>query len=221
MFFVFFCSIWTVGKYNEVDAKMYCVLIKNTSISGDMFPADGHNKNMRYSTCMHACHCNHSSKNYILHLPGSQKQHLDGIVSGEFCFVQTFDGKITAVYHTSGQNEDVINFKKSIAAAVQANLKGTKTEEEIDPQSVHLSHYTYVHKMLHSNMIQTLVYMQCAKLTRFRKSICMHGYNYIYMALHSRQQLICSVKELNVALQYYLYVHFYVLPAQNFPPMEL
>jgi hypothetical protein len=38
----------------------------------------------------------------------------------------------------------VISIKKSIAAAFQANFEGTDEVEEIDPQSRHKSHYTYV-----------------------------------------------------------------------------
>ena len=35
------------------------------------------------------------------------------------------------------------DFKKAIAAAFQANFKGTEEEEEIDPQSKHISHYRW------------------------------------------------------------------------------
>ena len=43
------------------------------------------------------------------------------------------------------KNDDAngINFKKSIAAAFQANFKGTSEEEETDPQSKHVSHYKW------------------------------------------------------------------------------
>jgi hypothetical protein len=59
-----------------------------------------------------------------------------------FCFVQSSDGKIPAVYHQQSEPDHVIGMKKSIAAAFQANLEGTEEVEEIDPQSRHISHYT-------------------------------------------------------------------------------
>lgn len=65
------------------------------------------------------------------------------MLSGWFCFVQTEDGKVAAVIHGKHENDDAINFKKSIAAAFQNNLKGTDEEEEVDPQSRHTAHYRY------------------------------------------------------------------------------
>jgi hypothetical protein len=59
-----------------------------------------------------------------------------------FCFVQSSDGKIPAVYHPESEPDHVISIKKSIAAAFQANFEGTDEVEEIDPQSRHKSHYT-------------------------------------------------------------------------------
>ena len=50
-----------------------------------------------------------------------------------------------SVFHSQNENMDVVNFKKSISAAFQANLKGTNEEIEIDPQSRHLSHYRYIY----------------------------------------------------------------------------
>ena len=55
--------------------------------------------------------------------------------------MQTDDGKVVAVQHASNELDDSINFKKSIAAAFQANFKGTEDEEEVDPQSDHIAHY--------------------------------------------------------------------------------
>ena len=66
---------------------------------------------------------------------------LANLLDGWFYFVQTEDGKVLAVYHATGEKDFAINLKKSIAAAFQANFKGSKEEKEIDPQSVHISHY--------------------------------------------------------------------------------
>ena len=59
-----------------------------------------------------------------------------------FCFVQSRNGKIPAVYHQQSEPDHVVGLKKSIAAAFQANFEGTDEEEEVDPQSRHKSHYT-------------------------------------------------------------------------------
>jgi hypothetical protein len=48
-----------------------------------------------------------------------------------------------AVHHANDESSDAVDFKKSIAAAFQANFKGTEREEEDDPQSDHVSHYRY------------------------------------------------------------------------------
>ena len=70
------------------------------------------------------------------------------MVAGWFSFVQTEDGKVVAVTHGSDEQQDVINFKKSIAASFQANFKQTEQEEEVDPQSAHISHYRYYLQLL-------------------------------------------------------------------------
>ena len=59
-----------------------------------------------------------------------------------FCFVQTEDGKVVAVQHSPRDSEEIVDFKRAIAAAFQANFKGTSEETESDPQSTHTSHYT-------------------------------------------------------------------------------
>ena len=41
------------------------------------------------------------------------------------------------VHHAVDESEDAVDLKKSIAAAFQANFKGTEHEEEEDPQSDH------------------------------------------------------------------------------------
>ena len=55
--------------------------------------------------------------------------------------MQVRDGKIVVVHHAVGESEDAVDLKKSIAAAFQANFKGTEHEEEEDPQSDHIAHY--------------------------------------------------------------------------------
>ncbi len=57
--------------------------------------------------------------------------------------MQTEAGKLMSVYHAKSDSHDIVNFKKGIAAAFQTNLNGAGEEEEVDPQSVHISHYRY------------------------------------------------------------------------------
>ena len=62
-------------------------------------------------------------------------------LSGWFCFVQTNTGQVVSVFHSHTEEVEVVNIKKGIAAAFQANFRGTSEETEIDPQSKHISHY--------------------------------------------------------------------------------
>ena len=71
-------------------------------------------------------------------------QTFDEMMSGWFKFVQTEDGSAPAVFHNNGDDSDVINFKKAISVAFQANFKGTSRKVEADPQSLHVAEYTYV-----------------------------------------------------------------------------
>ena len=61
-----------------------------------------------------------------------------------FCFVQTEDGKVVAVHHSPRESQNTVDFKRAIAAAFQANFKGTTEEIETDPQSSHKAHYRYL-----------------------------------------------------------------------------
>ena len=46
-----------------------------------------------------------------------------------------------SVFYPSDESSDVVNFKKTIASAFQANFDGTEAEEETDSQTHHISHY--------------------------------------------------------------------------------
>lgn len=60
-----------------------------------------------------------------------------------FKFVQTADGSIPTVLHAQEEFPTVINIKKAITAAFQANFLGTSTKMEADPQSSHTAKYRY------------------------------------------------------------------------------
>ena len=65
-----------------------------------------------------------------------------------FCFVrETETGKLIGVFYPDGEEEDIVNFKKSIASAFQVNLRQSEEEEETDSQSHHISHYRYIQYM--------------------------------------------------------------------------
>ena len=67
---------------------------------------------------------------------------IDDMMKGWFKFVQIEDGSIPAVFHSKTENSHAVNFKKTIAAAFQANFEGTSSKVEADPQSLHTAKYT-------------------------------------------------------------------------------
>lgn len=62
--------------------------------------------------------------------------------NGEFCYVQTSDGKIVSIHYGMTDNYEGINIKRSIASTFQANFDSKKEAvEETDAGSIHISHY--------------------------------------------------------------------------------
>ena len=63
-------------------------------------------------------------------------------LQGEFCYVQSSDGKIVSVHYGTTENHEAINIKRSIASTFQANFKSEEGDvEESDAGSIHTSHY--------------------------------------------------------------------------------
>ena len=58
-----------------------------------------------------------------------------------FCFAQSTTGKILGVFHPKNEDREIVNFKKAIASAFQANFRKTTERDERDSQSFHRSHY--------------------------------------------------------------------------------
>lgn len=54
-----------------------------------------------------------------------------------------------SVFHSRGEDTEIVNFKKGIAAAFQANFKGSEEEIETDPQSSHMAHYRLEYTAMH------------------------------------------------------------------------
>ena len=64
------------------------------------------------------------------------------VMTGWFQFVQTEDGSIPVTLFSREEDQQVINIKKAIVSAFQANFGGTRMKEEADPQSLHMAEYT-------------------------------------------------------------------------------
>ena len=65
----------------------------------------------------------------------------DQLFSKGFCFIQTADGRIADVVYPEGENTQVINIKKSIASAFQANFQNRTAREEADVSGVAQASY--------------------------------------------------------------------------------
>ena len=65
----------------------------------------------------------------------------DQLFSKGFCFIQTADGLIADVIYPEGENTQVVNIKKSIASAFQANFQKQAAREEADVSGVHRANY--------------------------------------------------------------------------------
>ena len=169
-----FVLLSTVGTYGEQSATRYCMAVKNVVVSGDLFKDSRYYLLLKYFyfNCVQlifvpdalnfVCHkfffnsCSTDEviddteeeipeldpHETVLHDPPISPE--DKLMSQWFCFVQTEDGKIVAVQHPSKENIEVVNFKKNIAAAFQANFKGTADEVEEDTMSLHHSYYRFV-----------------------------------------------------------------------------
>lgn len=65
-------------------------------------------------------------------------------MKNDFCFLRSKDGSLLKVFHPRNERMDIVNLKKAIVSAFQANFAKTKTKVETDAQSKHTSHYKYI-----------------------------------------------------------------------------
>ena len=80
--------------------------------------------------------------NYTVKSQNESANLLANEINGEFCYVQTSDGKIVSTHYEMTDNYEGINIKRSIASTFQANFNSTKEDvEETDTGSLHTSHY--------------------------------------------------------------------------------
>ena len=122
MFTNFIFALTLVGTYGDLKAKLYDLKISHVSFGGNIIekkhkeePAD------------------EGEKNYVARM------------QGWFEFVQTEDGSIPVTRYSREEDPEVMNIKKAVVSAFQANFKGTKVKEEADPQSHHKAEYTYAY----------------------------------------------------------------------------
>ena len=123
--FTYFTPIFVlilVGTYGDLRAKLYDLKISHVSFGGNVIekkhkeePAD------------------EGEKDYAARM------------QGWFEFVQTEDGSIPVTRYSREEDPEVMNIKKAVVSAFQANFKGTKVKEEADPQSHHKAEYTYAY----------------------------------------------------------------------------
>ena len=67
----------------------------------------------------------------------------DADFSGWFQFVQTYEGTIPVTLYSREEDATIINIKKAIVSAFQADFLAKGDKEESDPQSQHKSQYRY------------------------------------------------------------------------------
>ena len=106
-----------VGTYGDKRAKLYELNITQTELSGTILDTDEHEEK-------------EAEHDYSL------------LMQGWFHFIQTEDGSIPSVRHSREEDKEIVNTKKAMVSAFQANFMGTKVKEESDPQSLHMARYT-------------------------------------------------------------------------------
>ena len=113
---------FAVGMYGPKRAKLYDLSVTETKIGGNVVEiSDSDNVN-----------------------GDKVPRDYNAKMKGWFQFVQTEDGSIPVTRYSREEDHEIVNIKKAVASAFQANFKGTSTREEADPQSLHTAEYTYV-----------------------------------------------------------------------------
>ena len=111
-----------VGTYGDLKAKLYDLNISHASFGGNII-----------------------EKKHKEEPADEGEKDFAAKMQGWFEFVQTEDGSIPVIRHSREEDPEIINIKKSVVSAFQANFKGTKVKEEADPQSHHKAKYTYAY----------------------------------------------------------------------------
>ena len=116
--FIFATLCFAVGMYGPKKAKLYDLEISETNFGGN-----------------------------IVERKESENTNDDEAVrekmGGWFQFVQTEEGSIPVTRFSREEEREIVNIKKAVVSAFQANFEGTSVKEEADPQSLHTAEYTY------------------------------------------------------------------------------
>ena len=113
------CFLLAVGNFKGQRAKLYELNTTRTEIGGTTMATDQE-------------------------AADEAESHYNEVMMGWFHFAQTEDGSIPATYYSREEDGEIVNTKKAIVSAFQANFLGTKVKEEADLQSMHKAIYRYV-----------------------------------------------------------------------------
>ena len=113
---------FAVGMYGPNQAKLYDLDITETTLGGNIVER---------------------KESEDVNDDGAVRDYMQKM-EGWFEFVQTEDGSIPVTRFSREEDREVVNIKKAVVSAFQANFKGTSVKEEADPQSLHTAEYTYV-----------------------------------------------------------------------------
>ena len=110
--------MFAVGRYGDKRAKQYDLTVTEVNLGGNILARREPDQIDR------------------------QKEEFKERMAGLFRYVQTEDGSIPVTEYSREEDHEVVNIKKAITSAFQANFEGTAMKEEADPQSLHLAKYT-------------------------------------------------------------------------------
>lgn len=122
--------MFVAGEYAYLQATKYCLAVTENIVKHEGISGYVNIYNCSIFVTPSACY-------------DSRREDTELVeeLSGWFCFVQTDNGKIPVVFHPYNESQSIINFKKALVTGFQANFDGTNTVEEMDPESIHMSHY--------------------------------------------------------------------------------
>ena len=121
--FATFVVLFAVATYGPKKAKLYDLKITETKFGGNIVERK-ESENMNDDEAV--------------------RDYNAKMMKGWFQFVQTEDGSIPVTRFSREENREIVNIKKAVVSAFQANFEGSSVKEEADPQSLHKAEYTYV-----------------------------------------------------------------------------
>ena len=154
--FIFATLCFAVGMYGPKKAKLYDMEITETKFGGNIVERkESENTN-----------------------DDEAVRDYNAKMRGWFQFVQTEDGSIPVTRFSREEDREIVNIKKAVVSAFQANFEGTNVKEEADPQSLHTAEYTY-------------------GLTHFAHEQCACRRGYTLFCRYARGQFVAEVSRLS------------------------